>query len=40
MSGYPAEASKHNGFLGSDKVLLNKPFQRQQLATALREALD
>jgi PAS domain S-box-containing protein len=40
MSGYLAEAAKRNGFLGSDKVLLAKPFQRQQLAKALREALD
>jgi CheY-like chemotaxis protein len=40
MSGYPAEAAKRNGFLGSGKVLLAKPFQRQQLAKALREALD
>ena len=39
MSGYPAEAAKHNGFLGSDQVLLSKPFQMEQLATALREAL-
>ena len=39
MSGYPAESTKRNGILGSDKVLLNKPFQRQQLAKALREAL-
>ncbi len=40
MSGYPAEAAKRNGFLGSDRVLLNKPFQRHQLAQALRTALD
>ncbi len=39
MSGYPAEAAKHNGFLGSDQVMLSKPFQMEQLATALREAL-
>ena len=40
MSGYPAEAAKRSGRLGSDKVLLNKPFQTKQLAAALREALD
>ena len=40
MSGYPAAAAKRNGFLGSDKVLLNKPFQRRQLAEAVRTALD
>ncbi len=40
MSGYAAEAAKRNGFLDSDKVLLNKPFQRSQLAEALFEALD
>ena len=40
MSGYPAEAAKRNGFLGSNKVLLNKPFQKRQLALALRNALD
>ena len=39
MSGYPAEAAKRNGFLGSDQVLLNKPFQMDQLAKALRQAL-
>jgi signal transduction histidine kinase len=40
MSGYPAEAAMHNGFLGSGDVLLNKPFERRQLATILRAALD
>jgi CheY-like chemotaxis protein len=39
MSGYPADAAKRKGFLGSDKVLLSKPFSRRQLAKALREAL-
>jgi CheY-like chemotaxis protein len=39
MSGYPADAPKLNDFLGSDKVLLSKPFSRHQLAKALREAL-
>ncbi len=40
MSGYSAEAANRNGFLESGRVLLNKPFQRYQLAKALREALD
>ena len=39
MSGYPAEAAKRNGFLGSNRVLLNKPFQRRQLAEAVHEIL-
>lgn len=39
MSGYPEAAAKRNGFLGSDSVLLNKPFQRRQLAQAVRAAL-
>lgn len=39
MSGYPADAAKRNGFVGSDRVLLNKPFQRQHLAAAVRDAL-
>ena len=39
MSGYPAEAAKKNGFLGSDSVLLNKPFRVAQLARAVKEAL-
>lgn len=40
MSGYPADAAKRNGFIGTDRVLLNKPFLISELATALREALD
>ena len=40
MSGYPAEAAKRNGFLGSDQVLLNKPFQMSQLAQSLRAGLE
>ncbi len=40
MSGYPAEAAKRNGILGPDNVLLNKPFQMEDLARALRGALD
>ncbi len=39
MSGYPAEAAKRNGFLGSDRVLPNNPFQRRQLAEAVHDAL-
>lgn len=39
MSGYPAEAAKHNGFLESDNALLSKPFRFAELATAVREAL-
>ncbi len=40
MSGYPAEAAKRSGLFDSNYVLLNKPFRRYQLATALRNALD
>ena len=40
MSGHPAEASQSSAPLGCDQVLLNKPFQRQQLAKALRQVLD
>ena len=40
MSGYPAAAATRNGFIGSDRVLLNKPFQRRDLAAAVRDALD
>jgi hypothetical protein len=40
MSGYPAEAAARNGFLGSDNVLLNKPFRRTELAKLVRKALD
>ncbi len=39
MSGYPAEAAMRNGFVGSDRVLLNKPFNMAQLAQALNAAL-
>ena len=39
MSGYPAKAAKRNGFLGSDSVLLNKPFKIAQLAKAVKESL-
>ena len=38
MSGYPAEAAEHNEFSDVGRILLNKPFQRQQLATVLRDA--
>lgn len=40
MSGYPAKAAKHNGFLDSDRVLLNKPFRIAQLAKAVKAAMD
>lgn len=40
MSGYPNVAARKNGFVGSDRILLNKPFRRDQIARALREALD
>ncbi len=39
MSGYPAEAAKHNGFLGPDSVLLNKPFRIAELAQVVKESL-
>jgi PAS domain S-box-containing protein len=39
MSGYPDKAAKQNGVLSAESVLLNKPFQRRQLAEALRDAL-
>jgi CheY-like chemotaxis protein len=39
MSGYSADAAKGNGLLGSDKILLSKPFSRHQFAKALHEAL-
>ncbi|MDJ0608156.1 MAG: ATP-binding protein [Kiloniellales bacterium] len=40
ISGYPAEAARRNGSIGSDRVLLNKPFDQRALAVALRQALD
>jgi PAS domain S-box-containing protein len=40
VSGYPAEAATRNGLLDPETVLLGKPFQRRELATALRRALD
>ena len=40
MSGYPTEAAKRSGLFDTSYVLLNKPFRRYQLATALRNALD
>lgn len=39
MSGYPAEAAHRNGFLGSNYVLLNKPFRRLEFAKAIRDAV-
>ncbi len=40
MSGYAPDGAMANGPLGAGSVLLNKPFQKGQLARALREALD
>ncbi len=40
MSGYPTEAARQNGFLGSDSVLLNKPFRLAQLARVVKTALE
>ena len=40
MSGYSAEAAERNGFVDANAVFLNKPFQRDQLARALQEALE
>ena len=39
MSGYLAESAKRTGFLGSNRVLLNKPLQWRQLAEAVHEIL-
>jgi len=39
MSGYPAQVAGRAGFLDGDTVLINKPFRRQELAKALRDAL-
>jgi PAS domain S-box-containing protein len=40
MSGYPAGAAGHNSGLGLDDVLVDKPFRKQDIATALHEALN
>lgn len=40
MSGFPAEAARRDGLIGSDRVLLNKPFRMRELARALRVELD
>ena len=40
MSGYSSEAAIRNGLLGRDDILLTKPFERHQLAMALRKQLD
>ncbi len=40
MSGYSAEAGDCTGAPASDRILLNKPFEKGQLARALRQALD
>lgn len=40
MSGYAAEEANHSGLLGPDADLLNKPFQKSDLAEKMRAALD
>jgi CheY-like chemotaxis protein len=40
MSGYSAAAEEHPGLCAPDSVLLNKPFEKGELAQALRQALD
>ena len=40
MSGFPTDAAERDEFIGADRVLLHKPFRRQQLAKALRAELD
>ncbi len=40
MSGYVGEAVTRNGLPEPDTVLLSKPFQRHEMAEALRAALD
>ena len=40
MSGYTADAAHRRGLLGSDAVLINKPFDMKTLAVKLREVLD
>ena len=39
MSGYPAESAKRAGELVSGGILLNKPFEMENLAKVLRQAL-
>lgn len=40
MSGFPAATERRNGLLSSSQILLTKPFQRAELAGAVREALE
>ena len=40
MSGYPADAANQDDALGQNDVLLNKPFRKKDIATALYEALN
>jgi CheY-like chemotaxis protein len=40
MSGYSADAARNIGRLRPDDVFLNKPFTREKLAKALKEALN
>ena len=39
MSGYPAQSDKRADLLNANTVLINKPFRKQELAIALRDAL-
>lgn len=39
MSGYPDEASKRTELLSAESILLNKPFQRRELAHSIQDAL-
>jgi PAS domain S-box-containing protein len=39
MSGYPRAVVNRRGMLGAEAVLLHKPFQKRNLAEALRDAL-
>jgi CheY-like chemotaxis protein len=39
MSGYPRAVVDRRGMLGTEAILLHKPFHRQNLAEALRDAL-
>jgi YesN/AraC family two-component response regulator len=40
MSGYPENATFHQGLLGAGAVLLSKPFRKSDLARILRRTLD
>ena len=40
MSGYPADTVRLDEFMGSDWVILKKPFRRSDLASAIRNVVD